>query len=83
LVVRASGIDRAQSTLFPECLEDWIGEDNPVCVTNSISAELDTKKVENGLLFTPTNLNKGMDVADLILVAHTKTHEQSYRQRTK
>ena len=24
--------DRGQSTLFPECLEDWIGEDNPVRV---------------------------------------------------
>jgi transposase len=24
------GVDRGQSTLFPECLEDWIYEDNPV-----------------------------------------------------
>src|SRR3974390_2900416 len=24
------GVDRTQSTLFPECLEDWICEDNPV-----------------------------------------------------
>ena len=24
------GTDRSQSTLFPEYLEDWIGEDNPV-----------------------------------------------------
>jgi len=24
------GIDRGQTTLFPECLEDWIDEDNPV-----------------------------------------------------
>lgn len=24
------GMDRGQSTLFPECLEDWICEDNPV-----------------------------------------------------
>ena len=23
------GTDRGQSTLFPECLEDWICEDNP------------------------------------------------------
>jgi hypothetical protein len=23
------GVDRRQSTLFPECLEDWISEDNP------------------------------------------------------
>ena len=26
------GTDRNQSTLFPECLEDWIGDDNPVRV---------------------------------------------------
>jgi hypothetical protein len=26
------GTDRAQSTLFPEYLEDWIDEDNPVRV---------------------------------------------------
>jgi hypothetical protein len=25
-------MDRGQSTLFPECLEDWICEDNPVRV---------------------------------------------------
>src|SRR6202165_1191371 len=25
-----AGIDRNQSTLFPECLDDWIDEDNPV-----------------------------------------------------
>jgi transposase len=24
------GTDRGQCTLFPECLEDWICEDNPV-----------------------------------------------------
>ena len=23
------GVDRGQGTLFPECLEDWVGEDNP------------------------------------------------------
>ena len=27
------GIDRNQSTLFPDRLEDWIGEDNPVRVS--------------------------------------------------
>ena len=24
------GTDRGQATLFPECLDDWIDEDNPV-----------------------------------------------------
>jgi len=28
------GTDRGQSALFPECLEDWIGEDNPVRVVD-------------------------------------------------
>jgi hypothetical protein len=25
-----------QSTLFPECLDDWIGEDNPVRVIDAL-----------------------------------------------
>ncbi len=28
------GASRSQSTLFPEYLEDWVGDDNPVRVTN-------------------------------------------------
>src|ERR1700680_2186677 len=35
------GMDRGQSTLFPECLEDWIGEDNPVRVIEVFVGELD------------------------------------------
>jgi transposase len=35
------GTDRAQSTLFPECLEDWIDEDNPVRVIDIFVEELD------------------------------------------
>ena len=35
------GTDRQQSTLFPECLEDWIGEDNPVRVIDVFVDELD------------------------------------------
>src|SRR5438874_11822911 len=35
------GLDRGQSTLFPECLEDWIGEDNPVRVIDVFVNELD------------------------------------------
>ena len=34
------GTDRAQSTLFPECLKDWIGEDNPVRVIDVFVDEL-------------------------------------------
>ena len=35
------GTDREQSTLFPECLEDWIHEDNPVRVIDVFVDELD------------------------------------------
>jgi transposase len=35
------GVDRGQSTLFPECLEDWICEDNPVRVIDAFVEELD------------------------------------------
>jgi len=35
------GLDRGQSTLFPECLEDWIDESNPVRVIDVFVDELD------------------------------------------
>src|SRR4030095_7520231 len=35
------GTDRQQSTLFPECLEDWICDDNPVRVIDVFVDELD------------------------------------------
>src|SRR5690242_7601500 len=37
------GVDRGQSTLFPECLEDWIIEDNPVRVIDVFVDELDLR----------------------------------------
>ena len=35
------GTDRGQNTLFPECLDDWIGEDNPIRVIDVFVEELD------------------------------------------
>ena len=35
------GADRGQSTLFPECLEDWVGEDNPVRLIDVFVDNLD------------------------------------------
>jgi len=35
------GVDRGQSTLFPECVEDWISEDNPVRVIDLFVDALD------------------------------------------
>ena len=38
--------DRGQNTLFPECLEDWIGEDNPVRIIDVFVDELDLAELE-------------------------------------
>ena len=35
------GVDREQNTVFPECLEDWIEEDNPVRVVEVFVDGLD------------------------------------------
>ena len=39
------GIDRGQATLFPECLEDWVDEDNPVRVIDAFVDRLDLSRV--------------------------------------
>ena len=36
-----SGADRSQTTLFPDCLDDWIDEDNPVRVVDAFVDALD------------------------------------------
>jgi len=40
-----AGEDRSQSTLFPERLNDYIAEDNPVRVVDVFVDELDLKEV--------------------------------------
>jgi hypothetical protein len=35
------GLDRSQSSLFPECLDDWIDENNPVRVIDAFVDALD------------------------------------------
>jgi transposase len=42
------GTDRVQSTLFPECLQDWICEDNPVRVIDVFVDELDLGELRFG-----------------------------------
>jgi transposase len=39
------GIDRGQATLLPECLEDWIGDDNPVRVIDAFVDALDLGEI--------------------------------------
>jgi transposase len=35
------GLDRGQSTLLPECLDDWIDENNPVRIIDAFVDALD------------------------------------------
>ena len=42
------GVDRGQATLFPESLEDWIVEDNPVRVIDVFVDELDLAELGFG-----------------------------------
>src|SRR3974377_2372642 len=39
------GLDRGQTTLFPECLEDWIDENNPVRAIDVFVDELDLSEL--------------------------------------
>src|SRR5262252_3051720 len=39
------GVDRGQRTLFPECLEDWIDQDNPVRAIDAFVDKLDLRGV--------------------------------------
>src|SRR5262249_19900751 len=42
------GVDRGQSTLFPECLDDWIDEDHPVRVIDVFVEELNLGALDFG-----------------------------------
>jgi hypothetical protein len=35
------GLDRSQTTLFPECLDDWIDDDDPVRVIDAFVDAID------------------------------------------
>src|SRR5215470_11848352 len=39
------GADRGQSTLLPECLDDWIDESNAVCAVDAFIDALDLAKL--------------------------------------
>ena len=39
------GADRGQSTLLPECLDDWIDESNPVRVIDAFVDALDLSEL--------------------------------------
>ena len=39
------GADRSQSTLLPECLDDWVDESNPVRAVDAFVDALDLAKL--------------------------------------
>ena len=39
------GTDRSQSTLLPECLDDWVDESNPVRAIDAFVEKLDLRKM--------------------------------------
>ena len=39
------GVDRTQTTLFPDRLEDYVGEDNPVRVVDAFVDALDLREL--------------------------------------
>ena len=39
------GVDRTQATLFPDRLEDYVGEDNPVRVVDACVEALDLREL--------------------------------------
>ena len=40
------GQDRSQTVMLPECLDDFIGQDNPVRVVDTFVDELDLAKLD-------------------------------------
>ena len=44
------GADRGQSTLLPECLDEWIDESNPVRAVDAFVDALDLGKLVGGTL---------------------------------
>jgi transposase len=43
-----TGTDRGQSTLLPECLDDWVDESNPIRVIDAFVDALDLRKLGFG-----------------------------------
>ena len=57
------GEDRRQATLLPECLEDYVSDENPVRVIETFIGELDLKAL---------GFDRGPQTADAISQRHGK-----------
>jgi transposase len=52
------GADRGQSTLVPECLDDWVADDNPVRVIDAFVAALDLAELGFGRVSLPGQVGR-------------------------
>ncbi len=52
------GADRGQSTLLPECLDDWVADDNPVRVIDAFVAALDLAELGSAALSLPAQVGR-------------------------
>jgi transposase len=57
------GQDKSQITLFPDCIEDYVGEDNPVRVIDAFVDSLDL--AELGLSFLAYNLKRAINMVGI------------------
>lgn len=53
------GEDRSQSVIFPERLDDYIGEDNPVRAIDAFVEELDLADLWTGMPTAPGEVHTG------------------------
>ena len=57
------GQHRSQITLFPDCIEDYVAEDNPVRVIDAFVDSLDL--AELGLSFLAYNLKRAINMVGI------------------
>jgi len=57
------GQDRSQITLFPDCIEEYVAEDNPVRVIDAFVDSLDL--AELGLSFLAYNLKRAINMVGI------------------
>jgi transposase len=57
------GQDKSQITLFPDCIEDYVGEDNPIRVIDAFVDSLDL--TELGLSFLAYNLKRAINMVGI------------------
>ncbi len=60
------GVDRSQSSLFPDRLDDWIGDDNPVRVVDVFVDELDLGDLGFGRVEPQATGRPGYHPCDLL-----------------